>query len=150
MGAKLKCSNCGEEVSSLRFSRSSKEWLWFILPAIIMLIFYWGFNTILRGGDQDFMEELKITQLSQHYSHDTLSFIGVVENTGDTTWSHIQIEVEFFDAEGQFLDEYSSYLTGTLQPLSSENFKIAIKEVSPKKASSLEDFRFKVAAASSW
>ncbi|HHJ16882.1 MAG TPA: hypothetical protein ENJ80_09315 [Gammaproteobacteria bacterium] len=39
----------------------------------------------------------------------------------------MQIEIELFDKEGKFVDECSEYMSGTILPGDTENFKVSCR-----------------------
>lgn len=55
----------------------------------------------------------------------SLEVLGVLENRGSDAWQAVQLEVELFDKAGVFVDECSSYMTSTIYPGDSKNFKVS-------------------------
>jgi hypothetical protein len=53
-----------------------------------------------------------------------VEILAEVENTGETTWSSVSIEVELFDDQDRFVDECTTYLSGNMAPQRVENAKI--------------------------
>lgn len=53
------------------------------------------------------------------------AFIGQVANEGDASWNYVQISVELFDKDGQFIDKCTDHLEGTIAPDETRNFKVS-------------------------
>lgn len=53
-----------------------------------------------------------------------MEVLAEIENSGDTTWSSVSVEVELFDSDGHFVDECTSYLRGRIAPGETKNVKI--------------------------
>lgn len=78
------------------------------------------------GGYRKFDEKagLGVKSHSDRKTENRVEILAQIENNGDATWSHISLEVEFFDAQNRFLDECSKFLQGHLAPGQIENVKI--------------------------
>jgi len=93
MIAKMKCSNCGAEMSNLSMSWGKKQ-LWFIIPIMLlgflpMIKLFW-----LKG---DATKDLVISQIQKRTHGDALEIVGLITNSGSHTFSSVTIEAEFFD-----------------------------------------------------
>jgi hypothetical protein len=61
----------------------------------------------------------------QELKHDGVtSIIGSVKNTGKVKARSLQIQADLFE-HGKFVDQYSTYIAGSIEPGASRNFKIA-------------------------
>jgi hypothetical protein len=61
----------------------------------------------------------------EELKHDgATSIIGSVKNSGKTPARGVQIQADLFD-HGKFVDQYSTYISGSIAPGESRNFKIA-------------------------
>ena len=122
MKAKMKCSNCGEEISNINMSWGRK-YLWFMIP--IMLI---GFLPLLRITffKGDINKDLSISEVQTRSVNTSLEITGLITNSGSRDWTGITVEAEFFDQSGKFLDEASTYLRSDVSGKSKEHFKITI------------------------
>lgn len=60
-----------------------------------------------------------------------LEILGTIRNVGKTEWERIELQMEFFDAEGKFVDEASGGVTGSVKPGEVEHFKLTISNPSP-------------------
>lgn len=123
MTAKMKCSNCGAEISNLNLSWGKKQF-WFIIP-IMLLGFLPMARLILFKGNA--MKDLVISEVQKRTVNDNLEIIGLVTNNGHHTFTSVTIEAEFFDSSGQFIDEASQYLRSDIPGGAKENFKITMK-----------------------
>ncbi len=131
MIAKMKCSNCGAEMSNLNMTWGRKQ-LWFIIP--IMLL---GFLPMAKlfWFKGDATKELAVSGIQKRMSGQSLEIIGLVTNSGSHKWSSVTIEAEFFDSAGNFIDEASEYLRSDINEGAKEHFKITMK-APPVQASS--------------
>ena len=123
MTAKMKCSNCGAEMSNLSMSWGKKQ-LWFIIP--IMLL---GFMPLARlmWFKGDAMKDLVISEVQKKTINDNIEIIGLLTNSGGYTFTSVTIEAEFFDSSGHFIDEASQYLRSDIPGGAKEYFKITMK-----------------------
>ena len=121
MFAKMKCSNCGAEMSNMQFNWGMKHWL-IMIP--IMLL---GFVPLIKMMffKPDIATELSVNEIRQTTEGSRLQIIGQVANQGRHTWSGVSVQVEFFDKSGAFAGEETSHLGVDIQPATNENFKIA-------------------------
>ena len=122
MNAKVKCSNCGAEITNLTFSWGMKQWLWMLVP-IVLAIVAAVWITYPRG---DFRKELSISVLNTRFSTNEVAVLGTVTNAGKHEWQSVEIKAEFYDKEGHFLDETSEYLSGSVRPRSEEHFRLSL------------------------
>jgi hypothetical protein len=123
MIAKMKCSNCGAEMSNLNMSWGKKQ-LWFVIP--IMLL---GFLPMIKlfWFKGEATKDLVISEVQKRTNGNTLEIVGLLTNSGKHTFSSVTIEAEFFDAAGNFLDEQSEYLRSDITGGAKEHFKITVK-----------------------
>lgn len=56
-----------------------------------------------------------------------IEIIGLITNKGKKTWTGIRVEAEFFDADGSFIDEQSTYIHSDISGNTEEHFKIQIR-----------------------
>ena len=68
---------------------------------------------------------LKIVAHEDKKNNNILEILATVENTGKTTWSYINVEVELFDKQGKFIDQCSDHIQGKIVPGNKENIKIS-------------------------
>jgi hypothetical protein len=127
MIAKMKCSNCGAEISNLNMSWGWKNYL-MVVP--IMLL---GFLPLLRTTffKGDITKELSISDVQRRSVDRSLEIVGLIANKGNRTWSGVTIEAEFFDASGAFIDEATDYRRADISANAQEHFKVTIANPPP-------------------
>lgn len=128
MIAKMKCSNCGAEMSNLNLTWGRKH-LWFILP--IMLI---GFLPLIKMTffKAEATKELKLSDVEKRSAGgESFEIVGLITNSGSRTWSSVSVEAEFFDASGKFIDEAQGSVRSDIGPNAKEHFKMAVKSSTP-------------------
>lgn len=128
MIAKMKCSNCGAEMSNLNLSWGRKQ-LWFIVPVMALaflplLRIYW-----LKGVAT---KDLVVSEVKTRAVGSSLEVTGVITNEGRGTFSGVTIEAEFFDAAGNFVDEESASLRTDIPKGAKEYFKVSLGSVPPE------------------
>lgn len=130
MQASAKCSNCGAKMSNLTFSWGKKQWLWGLLTMIPLFGFMWWSITRLDKAKHDYRQELRIQITETLITDEDYTILGTVENTGEVRWERIELEAEFYDADGNFLDEFIDYVNSSIDAGRSEHFKFAISSPS--------------------
>lgn len=104
-----------------------------VVTGVLLFMFWliWGklFQPEFEGAASykrfDSNSGLKIVNHRERRIGDKLEVIGTFENSGDTTWSSVNIEVELFNDKGEFVDECTEYVRGSFAPGASENFKVS-------------------------
>jgi hypothetical protein len=69
-------------------------------------------------------ERLKVVDVVEHVLNGATYFAGTVENHGSQTARSVEVEVDLFSG-GKFVDQYTSYHSGSLPSASSRYFKVA-------------------------
>lgn len=137
MIAKMKCSNCGAEMSNLNVSWGKKQ-LWFIIPIMLlgflpMAMLFW-----FKGEPT---KELTITEVQKRTNGSALENVGPITNNGTHTFSSVTVEAELFDAAGNFIDEETSYIRSDIAGRAKEHFKITVKPPGPGESARLKNGR---------
>ena len=122
MIAKMKCSNCGAEISNLNMSWGRKQ-LWFVIPVMIL-----GFSplvtmTFFKG---DATKDLEISEVRTRSVGRSLEIVGRITNLGKREWSGVTVAADFFDSNGVFIDKASEYIRSDIAGHAKEYFKITI------------------------
>ena len=138
MAAKLKCSNCGEEISTFNMSWG---WKHLLIMVPIMLI---GFLPMARlfFFKGNIINELIVSDVEKRFTGGNLEIVGLITNNGSHDWSSVSIEAEFYDGSGVFLDEGQEYLRGNVSRGAKEHFKITIRN--PKDSMTSEESKMVV------
>jgi hypothetical protein len=127
MRAKMKCSNCGAEMSNLNMSWGWKHML-FMIPIMLLGFLPLMKITFFKG---DVTKELTISEIQRRSVEGRLEIVGLITNAGNRTWSSVTIEAEFFDASGAFIDESTEYLRAEIAGQAKEHFKVTISNPTP-------------------
>jgi hypothetical protein len=122
--AKLKCSNCGAELTNLTFGWGKRQWLWGVvgflpLVAIVVWMQFWVFRP-----NHDFASEIQASLIETRVAKDRLDVLGELKNVGSHTWNRVTVEAEVYDKDGKFLDETSDYIAVALSPGAEEHFRL--------------------------
>lgn len=122
MAVKLKCSNCGEEISTFNMT-----WTWrhllIVLPIMLIGMLPMARLFLFKGN---VTKELVISEIEKRLTDGNLEIVGLITNSGRHDWSAVSVEAEFFDASGVFLDERQEYLRGNVSRGAREHFKITV------------------------
>jgi len=122
MLAKMKCSNCGAEMSNLNMSWNWKHLL-FVVPIMLIGMFPLLKLTLFKG---DVRKDLSISDVSTRTGDGKFEIVGLITNSSGRTWSGVTVEAEFFDSGGKFIDESTEYLRTDIGGKASEHFKITV------------------------
>jgi len=141
MKAKMKCSSCGAEMENLNMSWGKKQWF-FIIPIMILGFLPLAKMTFFKG---DPTSDMIISEIRSNTNGGTIEITGLITNSGLHEWSSVTVEVEFFDKNGNFLDEKSEYLRTTIKPDAKEHFKVSIASKDERLLEEGVDVRVKIA-----
>ena len=64
--------------------------------------------------------------LSTSFNGMSLELRGVVENKSENVWKSVMLEAEFFDQDGNFVDEAKASLSTNIKEHSCEHFKVRL------------------------
>jgi hypothetical protein len=122
MIAKMKCSNCGAEMSNLNMSWGRKQ-MWFMIPVMIL-----GFSPLIRMTffKGDATKDLVISEVRTRSVGKSLEIVGLITNLSKRQWSSVTVDADFFDSNGVFIDKASEYLRSDIGSHAKEHFKITI------------------------
>lgn len=79
-------------------------------------------ETLFRSFDDEAL--LVIKSHRPQRQEDNSAFLGQLANEGTDAWSYVEIVVELFDDQGQFIDKCSDHLEGSIGPGKTRNFKV--------------------------
>ena len=77
------------------------------------------------------VDNVRVISYQESRDEDDAVFRGVVENVSEDTLSSFTLEVEFFDAQKQFMTECQKYMSVRLKPQQRENFELRCGIKSP-------------------
>jgi len=137
----MKCSSCGAEMENLNMSWGKKQWF-FIIPIMILGFLPLAKMTFFKG---DPTSDMIISEIRSNTNGGTIEITGLITNSGRHEWSSVTVEVEFFDKNGNFLDEKSEYLRTTIKPDAKEHFKVSIASKDERLLEEGVDVRVKIA-----
>lgn len=122
-----KCGNCGSEIQRVTVSGGKRQWLF--IP-LILLVGFWPMMrmTLFKG---DYTKDLVISEVETRENGHSIEILGLITNNGKKTWQGINVEAEFFDASGKFMDEESSYIRSDVNGHEKERFKIQLRSRDP-------------------
>jgi hypothetical protein len=134
--AKLKCSQCGAEITNLTMSWGGSYWrttLWFIPIALIPVGMISCFEWYRNRNDLDFVRDVQATLLEVRPAEDHVDVLGQLKNNGKHAWFRVDVEAEFSDESGKFLDEASHWsFSSTLLPGDEQRLKITLTTNDPR------------------
>lgn len=116
----MKCSGCGAETTHLTL-KNSKWQNWVFLPIMFLGFFPLMKMYFFKG---DITKDLTISQVQKKVVGRGVEITGLITNNGKKNWTSVQVEVEFFDSSGAFLDEQDQYLRGDIKAHAQEYFKV--------------------------
>jgi len=122
-------------------SWGKKQWF-FIIPIMILGFLPLAKMTFFKG---DPTSDMIISEIRSNTNGGTIEITGLITNSGRHEWSSVTVEVEFFDKNGNFLDEKSEYLRTTIKPDAKEHFKVSIASKDERLLEEGVDVRVKIA-----
>jgi len=82
---------------------------------------YSGFSEITT----DYAKFIAVEKFVDRSKDGKINILGSIINTGSVSVGSIKLEAEFFNKEGGFVQEQSTYISKKLEPNESENFQIS-------------------------
>ena len=67
---------------------------------------------------------LEVTGFKERKTEYGIEIVGTVKNNSDETWGYVYVGINFFNAEGEFVDSYDSSIDGLLLPGKESYFKV--------------------------
>jgi hypothetical protein len=119
MNAKLKCSNCGAEITNLNFGWGKWSWLAMLfafVPMIVIWVHFWQ----PKG---DYRKDLVVTVVNARVAQDKINVLAKVINTGKHDWQGVEVLAELYGKDGQFLSQQPQSLAGAIQPGEERQFR---------------------------
>ena len=83
-----------------------------------------GAYSNIENASQAARKEIVLSDLEEQKGNDRVAVIGTLKNTGSRPARGLQVEVDLFQ-KGKFVDQYSTYISGSVAPGETRHFKIA-------------------------
>ena len=126
MKPKITCPHCDKEISTSANQITIRQnWKYVILLVVLPLLFFIPTYKVVYFKPV-ITEDLSLVDLSTSLNGLTLELRGVVENKSENAWKAVMVEAEFFDQDGNFVDEAKASLTTSIKEHSREHFKVRL------------------------
>lgn len=84
---------------------------------------------ITESMQKDVFGDVSIEQVVISNNHDVkqdnqVYILGSLENKSSKPIRSLSLEVDFYNQKGEFIDQYSEYVRGSIKPMEKRNFKI--------------------------
>jgi hypothetical protein len=137
MKPKITCPHCDEDISVPANQITVKQgWVYAFLFVVLPLFFFIPTYKVVYFKPV-VTEDLSVVDLSTSLNGMSFELRGVVENKSDNAWKSVMVEAEFFDQDGNFVDEAKASLSTHIKEHSREHFKVRLNGLS-KEALRLE------------
>jgi len=137
MKPKITCPHCDEDISVPANQITVKQgWVYAFLFVVLPLLFFIPTYKVVYFKPV-VTEDLSVVDLSTAMNGMSFELRGVVENKSDNAWKSVMVEAEFFDQDGNFVDEAKASLSTHIKEHSREHFKVRLNGLS-KEALRLE------------
>jgi len=113
-----------------------QNWKYAVLLVVLPLLFFIPTYKVVYFKPV-VTEDLSVVDLSTSLNGMSFELRGVVENKSDNAWKSVMVEAEFFDQDGNFVDEAKASLSTHIKEHSREHFKVRLNGLS-KEALRLE------------
>ncbi|MBI5687729.1 MAG: hypothetical protein HZC54_21880 [Verrucomicrobia bacterium] len=119
MNTKLKCSNCGAEITNLNFGFGKWNWLWMLVGFLPLLFVFWTF----WQPKGDYRKDLVVTVVHTRVAPDNINVLAKIRNEGKHDWQSVEVLAELYGKDGQFLTQQPQSINGALQPGEERQFR---------------------------
>ena len=137
MKPKITCPHCDEDISVPANQITVKQgWVYAFLFVVLPLFFFIPTYKVVYFKPV-VTEDLSVVDLSTSLNGMSFELRGLVENKSDNAWKSVMVEAEFFDQDGNFVDEAKASLSTHIKEHSREHFKVRLNGLS-KEALRLE------------
>jgi hypothetical protein len=137
MKPKITCPHCDKDISVPANQFTVKQgWVYAFLFVVLPLLFFIPTYKVVYFKPV-VTEDLSVVDLSTSLNGMSFELRGLVENKSDNAWKSVMVEAEFFDQDGNFVDEAKASLSTHIKEHSREHFKVRLNGLS-KEALRLE------------
>ena len=126
MKPKLTCPHCDKDISVIANRIEIKHsWKYAFLFLVLPLLFFIPTYKVVYFKPV-ITEDLSIVDVSTSLNRWGFELHGVVVNKSDNVWKSLMMEAEFFDKDGNFVDEAKASITTKIKEHSREHFKVRL------------------------
>ena len=126
MKPKITCPHCDKDISVPANQITVRQsWKYAILFVVLPLLFFIPTYKVVYFKPV-ITEDLSLVDLSTSFNGMSLELRGVVENKSENVWKSVMLEAEFFDQDGNFVDEAKASLSTNIKEHSREHFKVRL------------------------
>ena len=126
MKPKITCPDCDKDISvPANHITDRQSWKYAILFVVLPLLFFIPTYKVVYFKPV-ITEDLSLVDLSTSFNGRSFELRGVVENKSENAWKAVMVEAEFFDQDGNFVDEAKASLTTSIKEHSREHFKVRL------------------------
>ncbi|MCW8923463.1 MAG: FxLYD domain-containing protein [Gammaproteobacteria bacterium] len=80
--------------------------------------------------EYDETAKLQAIVKTENINNGLFSLLGEINNNGEYSWQMIQLKAELFDKSGKFIEQCEEYVSQTIKPNQTINFKLSCKSAS--------------------
>ena len=130
MKPKITCPHCDKDISVPANQVTVRQnWKYAVLLVVLPLLFFIPTYKVVYFKPV-VTEDLSVVDLSTSLNGMSFELRGVVENKSDNAWKSVMVEAEFFDQDGNFVDEAKASLSTHIKEHSREHFKVRLNGLS--------------------
>ena len=130
MKPKITCPHCDKGISVPANQVTVRQnWKYAVLLVVLPLLFFIPTYKVVYFKPV-VTEDLSVVDLSTSLNGMSFELRGVVENKSDNAWKSVMVEAEFFDQDGNFIDEAKASLSTRIKEHSREHFKVRLNGLS--------------------
>jgi len=130
MKPKITCPHCEKDIPVPANQITVKQgWMYAFLFVVLPLLFFIPTYKVVYFKPV-VTEDLSLVDVSTSLNGMTLELRGVVENKSENAWKAVMVEAEFFDQDGNFVDEAKASLSTHIKEHSREHFKVRLNGLS--------------------
>ena len=74
--------------------------------------------------DRESTKDIAVSEVEEQKHDGAVAILGSIKNNGPKPHSHVELKANLFN-HGKFVDQYSTYVSGTIEPGASAYFKIS-------------------------
>jgi len=126
MNTKLKCPNCGAEITNLSFGNGKWRWLSVLFILLPLIVLFGPLRSALWWSKADYTKELVVTLVDTRFSKDKIDVLGKVGNASKHDWQMVEVLAELYSKDGRYLAQGALSLPGSIQPGAERQFRLVL------------------------